>query len=75
MNNTIKDHIKMNSSKSGIGRRFLRDERGLSSVEYVVLLVIVVVGGIGLWTNVGGKVTAGITNADTKLGEMNDNAP
>jgi Flp pilus assembly pilin Flp len=33
----------------------LRDERGLSTVEYVILMAIVVIGSIEAWNNIGKK--------------------
>ncbi len=30
-----------------------RDERGLSTMEYAVLFVIIVVGAVGLWSALG----------------------
>jgi Flp pilus assembly pilin Flp len=33
----------------------LRDERGLSTVEYVILLSVVVIGAIAVWQEIGDK--------------------
>lgn len=35
---------------------FLHDERGLSTVEYVVLLVLICAGCVGLWSTFGQDV-------------------
>jgi len=51
-------------------KAFWTDEDGLTTVEYALLLALVVVAGIGAWTGLGGAVkttvntsTATITNA------------
>ncbi len=35
---------------------FCNDQRGLSTVEYVIILVLVAVTGISVWTNFGKAV-------------------
>ncbi len=40
----------------------VNDERGLSTVEYLILLAVIVVGCVGVWNNIG-------TAIDEKLGE------
>jgi Flp pilus assembly pilin Flp len=53
-------------------RRFsqlLRDRRGLSTVEYTVLLVLIVTGAISVWQNFGAALTAKVQGgADTISG-------
>jgi Flp pilus assembly pilin Flp len=39
-------------------RRFARDEKGLETVEYAIILGIIVVATIGLITQIGGWVNA-----------------
>ncbi len=57
-----------NKSKSSI----VRDDRGLSTVEYVILLVLIAVGGIFLWNKLGETVMTKVQNSDTRLGgELN----
>ena len=45
-----------------------RDERGLSTVEYVIILVLVAAAAIGLWMSFGeilrGKITASTQELD-----------
>lgn len=31
----------------------MRDERGLSTVEYVILMAVVVIGAVGTWKTIG----------------------
>lgn len=55
------------SSKS-----LLRDERGLSTIEYVILMAIVVIGAVGVWNEIGAKFkgTLGESRDDVnKIGE------
>ena len=44
-------------------RRLLRDQRGLSTVEYVIILMLIAVVGIVAWRTFGntvvGKINAG----------------
>ena len=43
-------------------KKLLRDERGLSTMEYAVLFVIIVVGALALWSNLGRSLQTQITN-------------
>ncbi|MBN2527232.1 MAG: hypothetical protein JXR76_12630 [Deltaproteobacteria bacterium] len=52
-------------SKRGVRRSLRTCERGLSTVEYIILLVLIAVGGISLWTAFGGAVNSH-TKAATK---------
>jgi Flp pilus assembly pilin Flp len=40
-----------------------RDERGLSTVEYIIILVLIAVAGIGLWSKFGKAITSKITDS------------
>jgi Flp pilus assembly pilin Flp len=46
-------------------------ERGMSTVEYVILLVAIVVGAIGLWKSIGKELKTGLTNAEQDFTELN----
>lgn len=46
-------------------RNLLGDERGLSTIEYVILMAIVVIGAVGTWNEIGSKYKG-------KLGESRD---
>jgi Flp pilus assembly pilin Flp len=41
----------------------LSDERGLSTVEYVIILVLIAAAGVGLWKMFGETVKGKITGA------------
>jgi Flp pilus assembly pilin Flp len=47
-------------------RQLASDQRGLSTMEYAVLFVIIVVGAVGLWSQLGtdlaDQVDRGTTN-------------
>jgi len=45
----------------------LRDTRGLSTVEYVIILVLIAVLAIGTWRTFGGSVKAQITKSTTGI--------
>lgn len=37
-------------------RRFWRDEAGTATVEYAMLLAVVVIGGVAAWQNLGSTI-------------------
>jgi len=43
-------------------RAFWKDEDGLSTVEYALLLALLVVAAIGVWTAFGGPVRQSVAN-------------
>lgn len=48
----------------------LRDERGLSTVEYVILLALIAVGGIAAWTSFGGKLRDKLSDQEKAIDNM-----
>jgi Flp pilus assembly pilin Flp len=56
-------------------KKFSRDERGLSTMEYAVLFVIIVVGALALWTKLGKSLADQVSQGDqtfnTRLGTAN----
>ena len=51
---------------------FHKDERGLSTVEYVILLVLIAVSGIGIWKTFGDTIYNKINTAnDTVTKDVN----
>ena len=54
------------SEKKGL----LKDKRGLSTVEYIIILVLVAVGGIELWTKFGTTLEEKIETSNTAVGDM-----
>ncbi len=41
------------------------DEEGLTTVEYALLLALLVVAAIGVWTAFGGKVQGAVSSSTT----------
>ncbi|GEM_PF-798802 len=55
-------------TKMKFGLRNLRaDERGMSTVEYVILLAVIVVGAVGLWNQIGGKIKDKLGEAQQEI--------
>lgn len=48
----------------------LSDERGLTTVEYVIILVLIAVLAIGVWRTFGGSVKAQVTNSTTEINSL-----
>jgi len=50
---------------SGPGKRsgLRRDERGLSTVEYIIILMLIAVAGIALWSQFGETVSDKVNEA------------
>lgn len=48
----------------------VKDERGLSTVEYVIILVLIAAAAVGTWSKFGGTIMTKINAADK---EVNDN--
>lgn len=51
-------------------RQFSSDTRGMSTVEYVILLVVLVVGAVQVWQRVGGHVKDGLGKAEGELEQL-----
>lgn len=48
-------------------RQLGKDTRGMSTVEYALLLVLIVAGAVGIWTKIGKKVTDNLQTSKTEL--------
>jgi len=57
---------RLSSSKTGL----LRDSRGLSTVEYIILLVLLAVGGIQVWSSFGETVRGKISSSTDEIESM-----
>jgi Flp pilus assembly pilin Flp len=57
--------------KFALTNKLARDERGVSTMEYAILFVLIVVGSIAAWSTLGGtmtsKLSTGTTTLDTAL--------
>ena len=45
----------------------VRDTKGLSTVEYLIILVVIAVAGISLWQDIGKTVDQKATESNTDL--------
>jgi Flp pilus assembly pilin Flp len=52
-------------------RKLHSDDRGLSTVEYVIILVLIAVAAITTWTHFGSTITGKIKGADSDITKMN----
>jgi Flp pilus assembly pilin Flp len=49
----------------------LKDQRGITTVEYVVILVLIAVGGIGIWRTFGGSIATKMTGVGKTISTLN----
>lgn len=49
---------------------FVKDERGLTTIEYVIILVLIAVGAIAIWKAFGGEVNARIDSSRVSIETM-----
>ncbi len=57
----------------GSPQAFVNDDRGLSTVEYVVILVLIAVAAIGTWKQFGGTILAKVDTAGNCIRDMEGN--
>jgi Flp pilus assembly pilin Flp len=50
-----------------VRERLLHDERGLTTVEYVIVLALIAAGAVGLWSKFGVELHQDITRASTTI--------
>jgi Flp pilus assembly pilin Flp len=48
----------------------LRDARGLTTVEYIIILCLIAVVGFGVWQRFGGKVRERVDNSTTQVDKL-----
>ncbi|MBK8169929.1 MAG: hypothetical protein IPK60_06255 [Sandaracinaceae bacterium] len=48
-----------------------RDQRGLTTVEYIIVLVLIAVTGFAIWRTFGSMVKQKVTGSNTTLDQMN----
>ncbi len=53
-------------------RLLAKDDRGLSTVEYIVLLGFIVVGAVGAWQTIGDNVQDAIGKAQSESETLKD---
>jgi Flp pilus assembly pilin Flp len=57
----------MNVLKRLSVRRFLSDPRGLTTVEYVIVLAMIAVMSVGLWKTFGGNISRYLGGSTTAI--------
>ncbi|MGC4068880.1 MAG: hypothetical protein QM784_30400 [Polyangiaceae bacterium] len=65
--NTLTNRIRSIAARK---LRLLSDERGLSTVEYVIILVLIAAAAVGTWSKFGSTIMGKINSAEQ---EVNDN--
>jgi Flp pilus assembly pilin Flp len=62
--------------KNSYIKKLARDQRGLSTMEYAVLFVIIVVGALALWSKLGKSLADQVSQGNEvfgkALGQAND---
>lgn len=54
--------------------KLLRDQRGVTTVEYIILLCLIAVVGFAVWKKFGETVKTRVGEADTTMGTMSGTA-
>lgn len=62
----INNKTRTGRMKAGL----VSDTKGLSTVEYLILLTVIAVASISLWRSIGGKVKNHATKSDSALGDL-----
>jgi len=52
--------------------RLVKDDRGLSTVEYVIILVLIASAAVGTWKLLGTTITTKINAANTEIGTITE---
>jgi len=52
----------------------VRDQRGLTTVEYAIVLCVIVAVAAGTWQQFGEKIHGSLEKSNTKIGEALDKA-
>jgi len=60
---------KSRTEEADTMRKLWKDEEGLTTVEYALLLALVVVAGIAAWQGLGGSVRDAVTESSDKITE------
>lgn len=61
----LRNIIKKSASPS-----LMKDERGLSTVEYVILLVLIAAACVGLWVTLSGSLKAKMGEAQGEIDKV-----
>ena len=58
----------MNQKINALLSNLRRDERGLTTVEYVIVLCLIAAMAVGTWKQFGSDINGYLTRASTKVG-------
>jgi Flp pilus assembly pilin Flp len=58
---------KKRERKNRVRRSLLRDQRGLTTVEYIIILCLIAVVGFGVWQKFGEKVKEKVGGSTTQV--------
>ena len=56
-------------------KRLWSDEEGLTTVEYALLLALLVVAAVGVWSTFGSKVQSAVVSSDAAFGTATGTGP
>jgi Flp pilus assembly pilin Flp len=63
--------MTIHDRKDGIEKPgFLRDDRGLTTVEYIIILCLIAVVGFGVWQKFGAKVKEKVGGSTEQVDEL-----
>ncbi|MBN2714381.1 MAG: hypothetical protein JXX14_00925 [Deltaproteobacteria bacterium] len=54
-------------NQTGLRKSLGKCSKGLSTVEYIIILMLIAIAGIGLWRQFGATVIAKVTAADGEV--------
>lgn len=60
-------NAKIEKKSKKIRGSLARNEKGLSTVEYIIILILIAVAGIGLWQTFGGHLTRLMGDANAEM--------
>jgi len=58
-----------------LSSKLVKDTRGLSTVEYIIILAFIAVAGIGLWKTFGGTVLGKLNESNAKATTISTEEP
>ena len=65
----------MNARIQKLMRRLRRDERGLTTVEYVIVLCLIAAISVGVWQKFGGMIYKNLNGASNNISQELDKKP
>lgn len=69
----IQNDSSSNTTSTGL-RSLLRDQRGLTTVEYIIVLCLIAITGFAVWRNLGDTVKNKISDSNQTLDSLSGTA-